>query len=152
MHYRGRCACEPPRALGALPVATVAVGFVTKNINTVLSKLGLSSSDPTKDQERINRINQNFEAAMTGDTSAVACLRDMAQGVSSGPNDPRQCAVGSQVAAAYAKAAWLEYEARRGAGQVGAVLVGESPQFATAVSWLPWAAVGAAAFLFLRRR
>ncbi len=154
-YLRRACACEA-KGLGALPIAAAAgaqiTAFVSSQLDTVLGKLGLSSSDRTRDQERIARVNDQFEKAMRGDTSAEACLRDMAQGVSSGPNDPRQCAVGSTVAAAYAKAAWLEFQARRAAGQAGGALILQSPQAGTAKTWLTYLAIGAGAWFLLRRR
>lgn len=94
-------------------------------VNKAASLVGLNSSDPVRDEARIQRIDDNFHKAMAGDLGAVACLRDMAQGVAKA-NDPRTCAVGSTLAAAYAKAKWLEYQARVGAGQVGTVLIGQS--------------------------
>ena len=97
------------------------------------------------------RIDSNFQAAMSGDASAVSCLQDMAAGVSSGPNDPRQCAVGSAVAAAYAKLRWGEYQARKLGGTVGTGLVLASPQGQTASKYLLWGGLGLAAFLLLRR-
>lgn len=141
--------CANVPRLGALPVAAVASSFL--DLNSLLSKFGLSSSDPAKDRERMARIDSNFNAAMAGDPSAVACLRDMAQGVSSGPGDPRQCAVGSSVAAAYAKLRWAEYQARKLGGTVGAGLVLESPQATTAKRYLLWGGLGLAALFLLRR-
>lgn len=95
-------------------------------LSSVISLLGFSSSDPVKDQQRIARIDNEYRGALGGDPNNIACLRDMAQGVSSGPNDPRQCAVGSRVAAAWAARRWLEYQARVGAAAVGGELIDQS--------------------------
>lgn len=66
-------------------------------------------SDASKDIERKARIDVAFNAAMAGDRTAMQCLLDMSQGISSGPTDPRACAVGSQVAADYAVRRWSEF-------------------------------------------
>jgi hypothetical protein len=90
-----------------------------------LSIVGLNSSDPVKDQERIARVDDSFRAAMSGSPvnrdghDPVVCLRDMAAG--SG-----LCVVGSKVAQAYAKVKWAEYQARHAAGTVGTGLISVS--------------------------
>lgn len=131
----------PPRGMGLLPAVPVAVatgGTVLKALSTVGASIPIlggifQSSDPEADRRRVTRIDTTFNAAMAGDPSAISCLSDMAKGISSGPTDPRQCAVGSTLAAAYAKARWIEYQGRVAAGTVGTgllktggVLVGES--------------------------
>lgn len=136
--------------LGAIStIFTAATG-----VNQVASLLGLNSSDPVKDQERINRINQAYDQAMRGDQAAVSCLREMAQGVAN--NDGRTCAVGSQLAYRFAQTKWTEYQARHAAGGAGTWLVGQSDLPSQAVGWLSssWVigAVVVGGYLLLRRR
>lgn len=143
-----------------LAFASNPFAAVMSGLNPVLSAFGLNSSDPVKDAQRAQRINDTYRLAMQGDPAAVACLRDMAQGVSSGPNDPRACAVGSQVAATYAKKMWNDFQGRVGAGVVGAELIGASnipstivgaaQSLVTSPVFLVLAAGGL--FLLLRRR
>lgn len=133
MYCTDQLGCSSPR-LGALP-SVASLNPVTQAVSTVTGLVTslFSGSDPAKDRERKNRIDGQYNQAMAGNAAAVSCLRDMAQGVSSGPNDPRTCAVGSSWAAAYAKAKWIEYQARVAAGQVGGALIGQSNLPTTAV-------------------
>lgn len=155
----------PSPTLGFVPVAVPAAQagpnlggkVIQYALDSVLSLVGIGSSDPVKDRERIARIDNEFQGALSGDPNNIACLRDMAQGVSSGPNDPRQCAVGSRVAAAWAKRRWLEYQARAAAAGIGIDLLGQSgivgPTIARVASNpIVWIVVGAGIFLLLRRR
>jgi len=135
--------------LGAIP----AILGAATSVNQVASLIGLNSSDPAKDQERINRINNEFAKAMRGDQAAVSCLREMAQGVAN--NDGRTCAVGSQLAYRYAQTKWAEYQARHAAGGAGTWLVGQSDIPSQAVGLLanPWVLGGVVvgAYFLLRR-
>lgn len=144
-----RCRGECPPHLGAVPIVGAALtSVVSSQLNKVLNSLGLGSSDPVRDQQRIDRINAVYDEAMAGQPGAEECLYEMAQGVSSGPNDPRQCAVGSRVAADYAKAVWEEYQGRSALGELGMGLVGASPipgrVLGAATSVAPWVLGGAA--------
>jgi hypothetical protein len=108
--------------------ASNPVALVMQGLNPALSLLGLNSSDPVKDQQRINRINDTYRSALLGDPTAISCLKDMASAISSGnPADVRQCAVGSEVAYAYAKKMWADFQLRTAAGAAGVTLIGASP-------------------------
>ena len=138
-----------------LAAATNPIAAIMAGLNPILSVFGLNSSDPVKDRERADRINDTFRLAMQGDAEAVSCLRDMAAGVSSGPNDPRQCAVGSKTAATYAKKMWNEYQARVQAGIVGTGLIGASNLPATVAGLLTsplTLGLGALVLILLLRR
>lgn len=111
------------------------------------------SSDPAKDRERFDRIDATLRAAVAGDPEAERCLYDMSMGVSSGPADPRSCAVGSAKAAEYAKQVWAGYQARTagtgylpGAGAGEFERLGVPPALAGALAsptvWIGLAAVG----------
>lgn len=151
MYALGCSDCSSRQSLGLSPLV------VATTVNEAAALVGLNSSDPTRDKERIARINATYDAAMAGDAASITCLREMAQGVAQS-NDPRTCAVGSKIAAAYAKVKWTEYQARVGAGQVGSVLIGQSnlPTMAAGAfkAALPWGtiAVGGLLLLALRRR
>jgi hypothetical protein len=142
-------------SLGALPLVAGAASLLSTSLNQFLSTFGLNSSDPVKDQQRIDRIKAVYSEAMQGIPGAEQCLYEMAQGVSSGPYDPRSCAVGSTVAANFAKAVWAEYQARKAAGNVGVSLIAQSPLpgtiAQTAISVLPYAIGAVIVFSVLRR-
>ena len=147
--------CANCQTMGALPAIAPLASLLTTSLNQFLSTFGLNSSDPVKDQERIERIKATYAQAMTGDAGAIQCLRDMAQGVSSGPNDPRSCAVGSTVAATFAKSVWAEYQARVAAGNIGAGLLAQSPLpstvLQTAINYAPWIIGGIIAISLLKK-
>jgi len=130
--YTLGCSTCPPRTLGALPLLSTATGFVSSAISGLFS-----SSDPIKDAQRKARIDQEYAKAMSGDQAAVNCLADMARGVAN--NDGRICAVGSQTAATYAKAKYLEFQARHALGQAATTIF----PYALSESDLPSQGIGA---------
>lgn len=104
--------------LGFIPLVAIPAAVETASTawNAISSIFG--SSDPARDGARKARVDTAYNAAMAGDVSAETCLREMAQGVSTGPNDSRSCALGSQVAAEYAKRRYGTFLQAKAAGQV----------------------------------
>ena len=147
---------EQRPGLGVVPVAATTV----LSVGQVLSKLGLGSSDPVKDQERLNRIATAYDAAMAGDTRKLPILggrtgEDYLRLVATNKNE-----AGSEVAYRMAQLKWGEYQARRAAGIIGSGLIGQSDIPTSAIGAVgrtlsnPWvlAAVAGGAYLLLRRR
>lgn len=142
--------------LGLVPAAATTV----LSVSQVLSKLGLGSSDPVKDQERLNRIARAYDAAMAGDTSKLSFLggrsgEEYLQLVATDKN-----AAGSTVAYRAAQLKWGELQARRAAGVIGSGLIGQSDIPTSAVGAAsrtlsnPWvlAALAGGVYLLIRRR
>lgn len=139
--------------LGAiLPIVT--------GINQVASLLGLNSSDPVKDQERINRINLAFDLAMSGSTQVRSDLGGMTGAAYLQYIAADATHAGSQIAYRYAQAKWAEYRARHAAGVVGGGLISVSDVPATVVGTIQRAVtnplvlggVAVGAYLLLKKR
>lgn len=146
------CCDDGLGALPAIPIALAKLGTITTSLNGVASLVGLNSSDPARDRERINRINVAFQAAMAGDTSPITtgdpntnlggvsgaeyleCIATNNRNNPAAPGppcpgsgNPSGAAVyGSQIAYRYAQLKWGEYRARVAAGAVGTALIGQS--------------------------
>ena len=168
--------CLPASGLGLSAVgvaAAPATGGLSLLVPTILGSLGsigsfFGGSDPKKDAERKARIDGDFAAAMGGDERALANLMCKAGHVTQLAMDfglidsAGGCALagGSRIGQAYANQKWLEYKARALAGDVGGVLIGQSPipgQIATTVRQIATSPVligglVIGAYLLLRKR
>lgn len=124
------------------------IGAVLTGLNQVAALVGLNSSDPARDQERIDRINLAYQLAMRGDDtpqrsmSAHTNLEGMTgaqylqyiatnngghpemSGPAGVPGTTNGAPVyGSQIAYRYAQAKFQEWKARVAAGQLGVGLI-----------------------------
>jgi len=128
-------------AVSGVLSAASPIGAVLTGLNQVASIFGLNSSDPVKDQQRIDRINFAFDLAIRGDNRPQTSIspstnlegmsgadylkyiatNNMARGGSDGAP-----VYGSQIAYRYAEAKYAEYQARVAAGRIGVGLIGES--------------------------
>lgn len=124
--------------VGSALSLTNPISSILTGLNQVEALFGLNSSDPARDQERINRINYAYDLAMRGDTSPQTSTSpntnlngmsgaDYLQYIATndgGRGDPP--VYGSQIARRYAQAKYAEYQARLAAGQIGIGLIGQS--------------------------
>lgn len=123
------------------------VGAILTGLNQVAALVGLNSSDPTRDQERIDRINLAYQLAMRGDDtpqrsmSAHTNLEGMTgaqyleyiatnngghpelPGPTGLPGTTGAAVYGSQIAYRYAQAKFAEWKGRVAAGQLGTGLI-----------------------------
>jgi len=76
--------------------------------SSVENSLGLNATDAQKDAERKARLDIVYNRAITGDASALECLRLASLNDNSADNWPDCSAVGGPVAKAYAGQKYLE--------------------------------------------
>jgi hypothetical protein len=125
-------------AVDAALSLTNPVGAILTGVNQVAALFGLNSSDPGRDQQRINRINVAFDLAMRGNDTpqttgspdsnlegmtGAQYLEYIATNDHGRGNPP---VYGSQIAYRYAQGKYAEYKTRVTAGTVGVGLIGVS--------------------------